>query len=237
MFGTNPIRKTEYAEEGSLWVKSVFYTLQGEGIFSGDPAVFIRLAGCNLRCYWCDTDFENSDWYPDIGGLVKHVDQIASTAGTSLVVITGGEPMRQNITQLCLELMRRTYTVQIETAGTVVPPGLLSLKERAPERLYIICSPKTGKVAAELVPMVDAWKYIIQAGGISEEDGLPTASTQVEGKECQIFRAPEGSLVYVQPMDEQDEQRNWMNLIAARDICLMYGYRLNIQLHKLVEVE
>ena len=66
MFGTNPSRKQVLDDGQELWVQEVFYTLQGEGPFSGQPALFIRLAGCNLRCFWCDTEFESSTWRPGL---------------------------------------------------------------------------------------------------------------------------------------------------------------------------
>src|SRR5882672_9762748 len=53
MFGQNEVVKEDYDPQGKLWVREVFYTIQGEGPDAGTPAVFVRLAGCNLRCYFC----------------------------------------------------------------------------------------------------------------------------------------------------------------------------------------
>ena len=58
MFGKNPIRKPENHDGNFLKIQEIFYTIQGEGIYSGYPAVFVRLGGCNLACKFCDTEFE-----------------------------------------------------------------------------------------------------------------------------------------------------------------------------------
>ena len=59
MFGKNPKRPSIVSDGNSIFVQEIFPTIQGEGIFSGLPAIFIRLGGCNLACSFCDTEFEN----------------------------------------------------------------------------------------------------------------------------------------------------------------------------------
>src|SRR5580658_3582582 len=99
-----PIRQQELTDGQSLWVQEVFYTLQGEGPFSGVPAVFVRLAGCNLACFWCDTDFESSTWRPTFDELLANIEE-KRPAICNLIVITGGEPFRQNIRPLVCHLL------------------------------------------------------------------------------------------------------------------------------------
>src|SRR4051812_2880501 len=106
MFGRNPVRKQEQGDGGTLWVQAVFYTLQGEGPFSGHPSVFVRLGGCNLRCVWCDTDFESSSWRPRLDELLARIEAVRPES-CDLVVITGGEPFRQNIVPLVRHLLER----------------------------------------------------------------------------------------------------------------------------------
>src|SRR4051812_43477144 len=108
------IEKPEHDHHGNtLEVIQVFDTWQGEGPFAGTPAVFIRLAGCNLQCSFCDTLYT---------GLTRQVVQIytllaqvQSFRKKGLVVLTGGEPFRQNIGPLCRTLITHGYFVQIET--------------------------------------------------------------------------------------------------------------------------
>ena len=77
-------------------VNEFFYSLQGEGHYTGTPAVFVRFAGCNLRCWFCDTDFEKGDEMSE-DEIVEAVLQYP----TRYVVITGGEPTLQITASLC----------------------------------------------------------------------------------------------------------------------------------------
>jgi 7-carboxy-7-deazaguanine synthase len=98
-------------------VTEIFYSIQGESSFVGQPCVFIRLTGCPLRCAWCDTE------YAFYGGNEQSVEDIlgkVESYGCRLVEITGGEPLAQSdafplITKLC----ERGYDVLIETSGAI----------------------------------------------------------------------------------------------------------------------
>jgi organic radical activating enzyme len=227
MFGNNPPRKQELRADGQLWVQEVFYTLQGEGPFAGQPAVFVRLAGCNLRCYWCDTEFESSTWVPSLDELVRTVEE-QRPPKCDLVVVTGGEPFRQNIAPLLEVLLGRGLRVQIETAGTL----WLDIPEH--ERLFIVCSPKTPRLNAQLEQRINAYKYVLADSEIDVEDGLPTMSTQVRGERARIARPRAGVDVYVMPRDDHDRAKNAAHLATCVEVAKQHGYRLTIQLHKLV---
>ena len=105
-------------------VSELFYSIQGEGILSGQPSFFIRLSGCNLRCNWCDTDY--ASWNPEgkemsIDEIINELDKISC----SHVVVTGGEPMiAKEISQLCDRLEINGYHITIETAGTISPENI-----------------------------------------------------------------------------------------------------------------
>ena len=118
MLGTNPVRPQDLNDGKSLWVQEIFYTLQGEGPFCGRPSVFVRLGGCNLRCSWCDTDFESSEWVPALEEILAQIEKIRPSH-CKLIVITGGEPFRQNLAPLVNALLGRDLEVQIETNGTL----------------------------------------------------------------------------------------------------------------------
>jgi len=238
MLGNNPIRGQEKGDGLSLWVQEVFYTLQGEGPFVGRPSVFVRLGGCNLACYFCDTDFESSTWKPDIDELLMRIqDELrgAPQADCKLVVLTGGEPLRQNIVPLVTALISMGMTVQLETNGT--------LYQELPwcEQIHVVCSPKTAGLNSSLVPYIDAYKYVLKAGEIDDEDGLPCGSTRHSGRPEHIAR-PEHDLpstvpaIYVMPLDEQDDAKNRANTQACVDVALRHGYRLTLQTHKLLGV-
>ena len=82
-----------------LQVHSIFHTIQGEGPFAGTPAVFIRLAGCNLKCPGCDTEYTSKRKEMTVAQILDAIYEVSSIT-TKLVVITGGEPFRQDLTRL-----------------------------------------------------------------------------------------------------------------------------------------
>lgn len=105
-------------------ISELFYSIQGEGILSGVPSVFIRTNGCNLRCVWCDTPY--TSWTPE--GREVALDEICAyveehTRGH--VVFTGGEPLiAPEAAELTRRLRELNQHITIETAGTVAPEGL-----------------------------------------------------------------------------------------------------------------
>lgn len=235
MFGKNKIESPFRNPNGDLLVKEVFATLQGEGPQAGWPAVFVRLGRCNLRCHFCDTEFEQDLKVYSAKGLFQHIQFVAQKNKAQVVVITGGEPLLQNVLPLIQMLNDNDIGVSIETAGTLMLPGLERYYDRLAQELYdnlLICSPKTGQVNRDLIPLVSAWKYIIKAGEV-DEDGFPTGSTQVPGTVLRMFRPGPSAPIYYQPMDEQDAAKNQANLEAARDLAMKHGRRLSIQMHKL----
>lgn len=216
MKGLNPIRKPVLDEGKILAVQEIFATLQGEGPFAGHPAVFIRLGGCNLACGFCDTEFESFHEMP-LDAVASEAERIAGAA--KLVVITGGEPLRQNIVPLCEGLIAAGFTVQVETNGT--------LYRALPQGVHIICSPKASNgqyhsVRPDLAAQVDAFKFII-----SESD-----ETYRDVPDVGQGTTP----VYVQPMDEYDAQKNAANLKRATELAIAKGYRLSLQLHKIAGI-
>jgi len=228
MFGDNPLRKQDLGNP-ALEVVKVFRTIQGEGPFAGDPAIFVRLRGCNLKCYFCDTDFEN-DWYS------AHLDEVLTEIKTlaedsiKLVVITGGEPFRQNIAPLTKALSKDGYRVQIETAGTISNPDF-PWKDN---RVSVVVSPKTGKLHKDMAKAA-AWKYIY--AGVTDSEGFPALSTQREGKHKGIARPLNNAPIYMQPMDSYDEVLNEELIQSCAELCMQHGYRFSFQIHKAIGVE
>ncbi len=115
-------------------VNDIFYSLQGEGFLAGFPSVFVRLAGCPLRCRWCDTKYA---WDED-AGQDRGIDEIVEAVckwPCRFVVITGGEPMVNfEIRQLARELKAAGRHITIETAGIAyipdVPCDLMSISPK-----------------------------------------------------------------------------------------------------------
>lgn len=265
MFGTNPIRKQDLSGRATqrLWIQEIFYTIQGEGPAAGTPAVFVRTGGCNLACHFCDTDFESNKWNPTTDEILAAINTAATgheeiikesptTASardckerlTSLVVITGGEPLRQEITRLIRCLFEAGFTVQIETNGTLMLDDLKSLKHFIGQRLIIVCSPKTPKLNPLLDPLIDAYKYIVSVN-TTNDNGLPGASTQ-RLNVMQTIAPPRSGFpaekVFLQPCEEYtsegkpDWERTKANIAHAAKLCMKHGYRLSVQTHKLAGI-
>lgn len=231
MFGKNIIISQNLVKSGSLNVVGIFYTIQGEGPYAGRPSVFVRLAGCNLRCKWCDTDFESNAEVLEIESLVYRIMHKLEGIPNKLCVITGGEPMLQNIVPLVRELNRRDVRVQIETAGTIWVPGLEEVS------VMLVCSPKTGKINPIIRERCTNFKYVVGADDEINEAGQVITATQPGAKPMVLAQPDPGDNVWVQPRDDHDPEKNAANLIFVRDLCLKYGYRMGIQLHKLINVE
>lgn len=113
-------------------MQEVFYTLQGEGPFSGEPSVFVRLAGCNLRCAWCDSEYTfQGGEKMSLEEVLAEVRRLAPAAG--LVEITGGEPLLQEreLVPLMKRLLESRYTLLLETSGErpleAVPPSVFKI--------------------------------------------------------------------------------------------------------------
>lgn len=95
-------------------VNSIFYSLEGEGIWSGYPTIFIRMSSCNLNCLYCDENFNN---YTRMSAK-EIVDKIKEYPAKR-IRITGGEPMLQDLNELLKELYFKCRHVAIETNGTI----------------------------------------------------------------------------------------------------------------------
>jgi len=108
-----------------MHIAETFYSIQGEGTLTGVPSVFIRTAGCNLHCRWCDSKYalrQDQGFERTIDSLVEEVDHYP----TRFCVITGGEPMlARDIHTLAKRLVDAGKHVTIETAATIPPRGII----------------------------------------------------------------------------------------------------------------
>lgn len=105
-------------------ISEIFYSLQGEGTLAGVPSTFIRLAGCPLRCRWCDTKYS----WDETAGLFYHIEKIVETVQklpSEFVVITGGEPMiNADLPELGRNLKAVGKHITVETAGIACIPDM-----------------------------------------------------------------------------------------------------------------
>lgn len=118
----------------ALLVKEIYPAIIGEGLEAGWPGLLVRLAGCNLRCSYCDTRYA---WKGGKRMAVKQVVKIAREAGLEKILLTGGEPLAQEeAVELMAALLRAGHQVIVETNGSLP-------LERVPKKAHIIMDIKT----------------------------------------------------------------------------------------------
>ena len=144
------------AEAPFLRITEIFHSIQGESTWSGLPCTFVRLTGCPLRCVWCDTE------YAFHGGTPRTLDEIVEevrSIGTSLVEITGGEPLAHpNAFLLAERLLDEGFTVLVETSGAF---DVAPLDPRAHRIMDLKC-PGSGEGAKNL------WENLDHLTGLDE---------------------------------------------------------------------
>lgn len=188
-----------------LQVAEIFFSIQGEGMNIGMPMVFIRLIGCNLRCEFCDTK------YALRGGQEIEIDDIVKEVrhyGCNKVCLTGGEPLLQDITELCFQLRGQGYWVGVETNGTIWKKAVLQSID------WVTVSPKKGRYDKRYRERASEFKYVI--GG--EEDLV------------QIDNEIDFSIsVFLQPMDNDTLRARWLAEIVKREANLRPNWRVGQQ--------
>lgn len=217
----------------NLPVNEIFSTIQGEGSFTGTPAVFVRLQYCPVGCPWCDTKHtweKNNDnkisfdemmnkicdsplWCDtDVSDLVDYLLKQPE----ELIVITGGEPCTYDLRELTTSLLENGKQPQIETSGTA--------DIRAHDHTFITISPKLDmpgglKVFQSSLYMADEIKMPV--GKMADVDKLKKL---LDG----LIDMPE---VYLQPLSQSEK---------ATELCIeqarLNGWRLSAQLHKYIGV-
>ena len=227
-------------DKRKLRVNNIFYSLQGEGRNTGRAAVFIRFAGCNLRCSFCDTEFDSyremsrEEILAEIsryeGAGVRGCEDSKAlspqpsslrhqtSALSPLIVLTGGEPTLQVDEAFVDFLHQQGYEVSMESNGTRPAPKNLD---------WLTVSPK-GRGA----------RYEVQGARVPDEIKLVfDEHTDPEAiLPSETFNRP--PLLYLQPCDTGDAQRNK----AITQACVEYikahpQWRLSLQTHKLIDIE
>ena len=194
-------------------IVEIFTSIQGEGVNLGKPANFIRFAGCNLRCSWCDTEWQQAKEQLDLEAILSRLDPAAR-----LVVLTGGEPtIQKDLLSLVTALLERDYDVAVETNGTN------STKELWNKGVHISCSPKpaTGWRVNDQC-FFDELKYVVDeefdVGCMRWGDGVP------------IWLQPEGGNMQEAWKKALRIQQAYLKDDPAADV------RIGVQLHKIMEV-
>lgn len=132
-------------------VNEIFYSLQGEGYYTGTPAVFLRFSGCNRKCAFCDTDHALGEPM-----TAREIADACAAFPARHLVATGGEPLLQLDSALLRELKQRGFYVQIETNGSLPAPVEVD---------WVTCSPKDAPWA---IDRVDELKIVYEGQNVEE---------------------------------------------------------------------
>ena len=198
-------------------VNEIFYSLQGEGHYTGTPAVFVRFAGCNLRCWFCDTDFEKGDEMSE-DEIVEAVLQYP----TRYVVITGGEPTLQITASLCDKLHAHGLYLMMETNGTRPLPEGCQID-------WITCSPKLIDVEEGMRKLATIRLRHIDELKVVFEDS-PT-------QDMALYEQIHATEYRLQPCDTQDPLCNQAILNKTIKYILQHPkWKLSLQTHKILHV-
>lgn len=158
-----------------------FYTLQGEGLFTGQAAYFIRLGGCDVGCVWCDVkESWDASIHPQIS--VESLVELALSHPGRIVVITGGEPAMHNLYPLCEALKTAGFKVHIETSGAHPLQGIFD---------WVTLSPKKFKFPlTSCLLQADELKVVVYHP--SDLEWAKEHATQVNDQ-CKLYLQPEWS--------------------------------------------
>ena len=174
-----------------------FYTIQGEGYWTGTAAHFIRLGGCDVGCVWCDVK-ESWDASKHESKTVDQILQMVLSSNAKRAVVTGGEPAMYNLDQLTTSLNKNGVKTHIETSGVYPLSG----------KWHWICfSPKKFKVPDESIyPIADELKVIVYNKSDFE---FAEVHAKKVGKDCKLYLQPEwGRIEQVLPLITQYVKEN-----------------------------
>jgi 7-carboxy-7-deazaguanine synthase len=190
-----------------------FYTIQGEGFYTGQAAYFIRLGGCDVGCTWCDVK-ESWDKEAHLKYKISEIISWVTNANATLCVITGGEPLMHDLSLLTAALKEKNIQINIETSGTSPISGHLD---------YITFSPKRfKKPLAEFYEKAGELKVIINH------------NNDIRWAEEHASKINSDCILYLQP--EWSNEKEMLNLI----IPYVKGnpkWRISLQTHKYMNID
>jgi 7-carboxy-7-deazaguanine synthase len=190
-----------------------FYTIQGEGFHQGKAAYFIRLAGCDVGCVWCDVKESWDDNKHPLMTVEAIIEILKKECHSKLVVITGGEPLMHNLDELTNTIQQEGFDTNIETSGAHPLSGHWD---------WICLSPKKFKAPKEeILPLANELKIVI-----FNKSDFEWAEKQAEkvSSDCQLYLQPE-----------------WDKSAAITPLITEYvkshpKWKISLQIHKYINV-
>ncbi|MCR4916110.1 MAG: 7-carboxy-7-deazaguanine synthase QueE [Prevotella sp.] len=226
----------------SYRINNIFYSLQGEGRNTGRAAAFVRFAGCNLRCPFCDTEFDSyremtaDEILQEIARLSSFTSPLSSFTSplpSRFIVLTGGEPTLQVDEHFVDLLHQEGYEVAMESNGTRPAPRNLD---------WLTVSPKVVDGGRSMVDgegkAPDEIKIVFEENTAEMLSSPASPLSSLLSPLSSLPSLPSPPLLYLQPCDTGDSARNAFILQQ----CISYikqhpQWRLSLQTHKLIGIE
>jgi organic radical activating enzyme len=210
----------------TLRISEIFTSIQGEGPSLGTPSVFVRLQGCGVGCVWCDTKYS----WKATGGRAMSLDPLLTevkAGGAENVVITGGEPLEHpGVEPLIAGLKSLGRRVEIETAGTEIPPPADVDQWNVSLKLAHSGVPESRRLRADAIRRfreLGAWfKFVVAERGDVEE----VLAIQ------ERHRLPSARIVLMPLGMRRDEQQARMPAVV--EWCRQHDFRFSPRLHILL---
>jgi len=218
-------------------INELFETIQGEGSFTGQPSIFIRLQGCPVACSWCDTkhtwdiNLDDSVSAEIMGSKNEESIQWASMSVEQIlewikskgyqakhIVITGGEPCMVDLTPLCDGFESKGYSTQVETSGT--------FEVKVTDKCWVTVSPK--------INMKGGYKVLRSALERANEIKHPVATEHHVDELTELLAEHNinNTPIYLQPISQKERATE-----LAIATCIKNNWRLSIQVHKYIGIE
>ena len=196
-------------------INEIFHSIQGEATYTGTPSAFIRLQGCDVGCPWCDSKptWDSSDFNHTTESILDEI----GTYSCGHVVITGGEPLEQNLSHLLKGLEFYGYSVQIETSGTADLPISLT------DDVWITLSPKFNmpnkkEVLHEVILRANEVKM-----PVGKQKDIETLKNMIEKYHLDVP-------IYLQPLSLSKKATK-----LCIETCKKYNWNLSLQTHKYID--
>lgn len=196
----------------TLPVMEAFYTIQGEGFHQGKAAYFIRLAGCDVGCVWCDVkESWNADIHPQRS--IEEITDFVTQTPAKIAVITGGEPLMHNLDELTASLRKKNIRTHIETSGAYSISGTWD---------WICVSPKKFKAPLpDVLAKANELKVVIY--NRSDFEWAEKHAAEVSSA-CKLYLQPEWSKAGI------------MTPLIVDYIKANPKWELSLQIHKYINV-
>ncbi|MDR0665268.1 MAG: 7-carboxy-7-deazaguanine synthase QueE [Helicobacteraceae bacterium] len=200
-------------------VVEIFRSIEGEGALIGQATTFIRLFGCNMRCFWCDSAYSYEGEYKEIA--IEAIAAKAALLGGAVFSVTGGEPfIHSELGALCDALLKLNKKVKIETNGT--------LWQEIDKRVYIVVSPKPPKyeICEPIAQRLNELKFVA-------DDDLKIETLM---REPFLSAYKRGAIATLQL--ESNKSQSLKRALALQNEALSSGgiFRVLPQLHKLLDL-